>query len=62
VKRLELPSLGTSVTAVTPTSERHVSQLDGVEVRHGAAALRFAKLILGQIPRSSSYLLTTDEH
>jgi hypothetical protein len=57
----ELPSLGASVTVITPASERHLCRVDGVEVRHGAAALMFSNLMPEQVPRLSVVSLATGE-
>jgi hypothetical protein len=57
----ELPSPGAYVTVIAPTSERHLCRVDGVEVRHGTAALMFSMLMPGQIPRLSVVSLATEE-
>jgi hypothetical protein len=49
----EIPTVGSTVEVVTPTSERHWAVVEGAEVRHGAAALMFASQSFDELPRLS---------
>jgi hypothetical protein len=56
----DLPQAGEMVTVVRPDGTQTQAEIAGVDIRHGAAAIRFATLNPEDLPRHSRIVRDSD--